>query len=85
MDNKEAIKKLIQKVKVLAKLAKSREKQLEEKDQKLSDLKIDFFENLQVLEEYKAELDKAGDVEHVKKRLENEKRARCQLVKEKVR
>jgi hypothetical protein len=75
---------LIQKVKSLSKLSKSREKQLEEKDQKLSDLKIDFSENLQALEEYKAELEKVGDVDRVKKRLENEKRARCQLVKEKV-
>lgn len=35
-------------------------------------------------DEYQAELEKAGNLETIKKRLENEKKARCQLVKEKV-
>lgn len=59
-------------------------KNLAIKDQELSDLKIDFLEVNQLCQSYQEELEKRGDIEQIKKRLENEKRARKQLVKEKV-
>ena len=84
LENKETIEKLIEKLTSTSKKLKQKDELLAAKDQELSDLKIDFVEVSQMLEEYKAELEKVGDIEQVKKRLENEKLARRQLVLEKV-
>lgn len=78
------IEQLIVKLTNKAKRIKYFEEVLTQKDQELSELKIDFLEVSQHLEEYKLELSKVGDVEKIKQRLENEKMARRQLVKEKV-
>ena len=63
---------------------KEKEELLSMKDRELSEIKIDYVETQQMLEEYKIELEKVGDIEAIKRRLENEKMARRQLVKEKV-
>lgn len=84
LGDKQAIEQLVHKVKSLSRAMKIKNKQNREKDQQLSELKIDYYEVTQALEEYKNELEKVGNVEQFKKRLENEKKARCQLVKEKV-
>lgn len=91
LDNKQTIQNLVAKLKTTSKQLNSErassiqlQAQLTAKDQALSDLKIDLVETTQAMEGYREELDKVGDVEKVRKRLENEKKARRQLVREKV-
>ncbi|CAI2387884.1 unnamed protein product [Moneuplotes crassus] len=82
-ENKEIIEKLVTKLKNTKTKCKKLAKELTAKDQELSGLKIDYVEISQACKSYQQELEKIGKVEVIKQRLDHEKLAKIQLVKEK--